>query len=252
MRLLPFCLQISLDTAPQGIRSLMEQHAQKTGREGSNMASVPGPSFRHSEEQIWQGADDLGKPWCLRRWRTEMLAEASAHYSREMRVDVHITMKKVQLVVGKLPATLDPFLVDGQEDLVDEPIDLSRDARLVVLWAQQFPRKLKAIKSRHPRSYCPSKFRFFRRLHFRMEKTAEYILRYRQAKEEAQVLGYFEVGYNENFSFAHFVEDPDDYTTEAFEQSVASTLHLEEMDRQEAAEYEQQVEYPSTSSDEDE
>jgi hypothetical protein len=39
---------------------------------------------------------------------------------------------------------------------------------------------------------------------------------------------------------------------EAFEQSVASTLQLDEMDRQEAAYYDQPVEYPSTSSDEDE
>ena len=214
------------------------------------MAS-PGPRLRKVEIPIWEAADGVSKARYLRDWCNEMLADASAHFSRQMGIRVQITKKKMQLVMAEQPPSLDPFEVDDQEDIENLPIDVSQDAELVVLWAQQFPRYLRYINSQPPRSYCPSKFRFFRRLYFRMEKTAKKILLYHEAKEAARVVGYFDLDFTDNFSFAEFVEDPDDYRTEVFEMAVASTLDLEEMDRQEAAEYEQQVEYSSASSDED-
>jgi hypothetical protein len=228
----------------------MEQYPKKRAGEESNMAFL-GPSFRREERAIWRGADDLGKKWCFGQWRTQILADASVWYSRKMRDRIHLTNYKVDLVMAQQPPTLDPFEVDGQEDLVNEPIDVSRDAELVVLWSEHHSRSLTSIKSHRPMSYFSSKFRFYRRMHFRIEKTAECILKFRQAKEDARVLGYFDVGFTEPFSFAEFVKDPNNYTTEAFEQTVASTLELQEMDRQEAMEYEQQVEYSSTSSEEE-
>ena len=165
------------------------------------------PAFRKEEETEWEKANDAGKELLLLEpWFEEMLREGVAYYSRP-KYSVDLTPKKMETVKQADPATLgvvinDPFErykeVDDKEGLIGTP----QDAKEVIQWAEQNPCKVAALQSKLPEGYLSSKFRFYRRLHLWMEKTAQKICEYQEAKEVAKVCGCWG---DEHFSFRDFI-----------------------------------------------
>ena len=208
------------------------------------------PRFLGNEQIQWNGSDDAGKAVLRQQWLEVMLTEGVDHYR------VNITRKKLKIVKAETAGSIDvlirdPFEGDDDEDYDDGPISATHDAEEVVLWANRSQKKIDKIHSEPNGSYLASKFRFFRRLHYWMKMTAAKIDEYENAKEEARLCGYFELGESSRFNFTDFVDDPKNYSKENMESEIKSALELQEMDRMQRSDQEEE-DYLTSSSDDEE
>jgi hypothetical protein len=110
----------------------------------------------------------------------------------------------------------------------------------VVKWANDNTNKIQALKSNPLDSYLFSKFFFFRRMQFWMEKTAEKIGEYQEAKEEAKICGYWNPEESLSFTFQDYMENPTDFTVEKFELHLACAKELDWIDRMQSSDQEQE------------
>ena len=205
------------------------------------------PGFLREEQSQWNRSNDARKALFRQQWLQVMLREGVDHYQ------VNITKKKLKIVKAEQDGSLDVLIKDLFEGGDDEdyeyddgPIGAPQDAEEVVFWANRYHKHVQLIHSEDDGGYLSTKFRFFRRLHFWMKKTAEKISEYENAKEAARVCGYFE-----RFTFSDFVQDPHWYTTEYMESVVESAIELQEIDRMRGSDQEEEDSITSSSDDED-
>lgn len=209
------------------------------------------PNFEKDEEKNWNKADDAGKLLFLEQWFQEMLGEGSKYYDSFTTVHylVNLTKKKMEIVKAEafnLGLTIkDPFEEHYDDEDNEDNIGMAHDAKKVVIWADKNPGKVQKLYTKVPGSYFFSKFRFFRRIHFWMEKTVEKIGEYKQAKEKAKLCNYWD--HAEHFSFEDYIDEPSNFTEEQFLSHQEIDRHLHNVDRMQSSDQEDQEEYPSSS-----
>jgi hypothetical protein len=215
----------------------------------------PKLTFAEEEGTAWALADHAGKNVFSERWFGEMVKEGAKYHETPLTIHYHTNLnrRKMEIVIrGDEGDIKDPFVAYDEGNIDEGTVDASKDAKAVVSWAKANRKKKNNVDrlrvSRDCQGYFRTKFRFFRRMHYWMEKTVEKIAEYEDAKEAAKICGYW---HENRFSFGDFVQDPTEYTEESFLASLQNEEELRELDRLQSSDQDQE-EYPMSTSDEEE
>jgi hypothetical protein len=171
----------------------------------------PKLTFTVEEGTAWALADHAGKNVFSERWFGEMVKEGAKYHETPLSIHYHTNLnrRKMEIVIrgdeGDPPEIKDPFVAYDEGDFDEGPVEYDKDAKAVVSWANANKKKKNIDRLRVSISYqgyFRTKFRFFRRIHYWMEKTVDKIVEYEEAKENAKICGYW---HENRFSFGDFV-----------------------------------------------
>jgi hypothetical protein len=149
------------------------------------------------EQKQWPTATLVTKRAIMEEWFNSMKTEGREGYG---------LMEERMEFVLEINELTSPF--DGWDGSLIGPIG-EEDAVEVQNWARANPLRVRAVLSRPPHTYAPTKFRFFRRMHLWMQMTADASSRYEEAQAAAGEIT--EIA----FSFEDFVNSPEEFTEDA-------------------------------------
>jgi hypothetical protein len=213
----------------------------------------PKLTFAEEEGTAWALADHAGENVFRERWFGEMVKEGAKWHETPLSTHCHTNLnpRKMETVRGAEgdSETKDPFAACETGDIDEGPVNASKDAKAVVSWAAQHNNVDGLRVSSSCQGHFRTKFRFFRRIHFWMEKTVEKIAEHEDAKEAAKMCGHWD---DENrFSFGDFVQDPTEHAEESFLASLQNEEELRELDRLQSSDQDQEECAMSTSDEEE-